>query len=271
MKYWIVFVLSALGVGLVVDGFQRTAEERALRELNPLELKSSPYGEIVGAALQDPVSIIHHGGIGHKHVGEGDESETCGVSHGGGSVEGRPKMTELKLNLRRLESGIRQNNLPGNRSAEVLAYEKEKVKELMTLAYEMDPTNQGNYAVYSNFAAEEGGFEALYKVSQNTLKACEGRVSDPGDALSAAVAAETILVYRDMEMKRRGVENAHLEGDYQLLEQNVLRFKSSFERAIADGRLAHFSQEKADDMLAVYARLNWAVRSYKEKVSPTGK
>jgi len=175
-------------------------------------------------------------------------------------------MTELKLNLRKLESGIRQNNIPGYRSAEVLAYERNKVKELMTLAYEMDPTNQGNYSVYSNFAAEEGGFEALYQVSQNTLKACEGRLNDPGDALTAAVAAESILVYRAIEMKRKGVENIYLESDYQLLDKNALRFKSSYERALADGRLAHFSQEKADDMLVVFSRLSWTARAYKAKL-----
>lgn len=269
MKYLIVIILLSLGVGLVVDGFQRTNGERALRELNPLELKSSPYGEIVGAALQDPVSIIHHGGIGHKHVGDGEDCETCGVSHGGGSVEDRTKMIELKLSLRKLESGIRQNNIPGYRSAEALAYEKDKLIELITLAYEMDPTNQGNYTVYSNFAAEAGDFEALYQVSQNTLKACEGRLNDPGDALTAAVAAESILVYREVEMKRKGMENTYLESDYKLLEQNVLSFKLSFEGALADGRLAHFSQKKADDMLLVFSRLNWSVRAYKKKLDST--
>jgi len=270
MKYWIVCVLAALGVCFVVDGFSRTAEERGRRELNPLELKASPYGEIVGAALQDPVSIIHHGGIGHQHVGDGEECETCGVSHGGGGVEGRPKMTELKLSLRRLQSGIRQNNIPGYRSAEVLAYEKEKVKELMTLAYEMDPTNQGNYSVYSGFSAQKGGFEVLYSIAQNTLQACAGRVNDPGDVLTAAVAAESILVYRSIEMKKRGLENVYLESDYQLLVQNVLGFRASFERALEDERIANFSQEKVDDMLAVYGRINWTVRSYGEKVNPTG-
>ena len=266
MKYFIVLILSVLGTCLSVDGFKRVTDQVTQRELNPLELKASPYGEIVGAALQGPVSIINHGGIGHEHVGEGEECETCGVSHGGGSVEGRPKITELKLSLRKLGSEIRQNNLPGHRSAEVLAYEEGKVKELMTLAYEMDPTNQGNFSVCAGFFAEKGSFEKLYAISQKTLKACEGRLNDPSDALTAAVAAEAILVYRAIEMKRKGVGNSYLKSDLHLLEENAVRFESSFERALSDGRLAHFSQEKADEMLAVFARLSWSVRSYREKL-----
>ena len=84
--------------------------------------------------------------------------------------------------------------------------------------------------------------------------------------MTAAAAAETVLVYRAIEMDKKGLENPYLASDLQLLEQNVLRFRSSFERALADGRLAHFSQKKADDMLDVFSRLNWTVRSYKEKL-----
>ncbi|MEO1857511.1 MAG: hypothetical protein ABGY95_09160 [Rubritalea sp.] len=265
MKVLLITAFMGVGVCLVLDGFHRTQVFRGQRDLNLLELKSSPYGEIVGAALQGPVSMNYHGGIGHQHVGEGQGCETCGVSHGGSGVK-RSVVTQLKFDLRGLESGIRQNNLPGVRGAEVLKYEKGKVRELVKLAYEMDPTNYGNFSMYSDSVMDQSGFAGLYDVVRKTLNACDGRDYDPSDPLAAAVAAESIMVYRAVEIESRGGENAYLVDDYRLFEQKVNRFKGSFERAIDDGRLANFSQKKIDEILAVFKRLSWTLKAYGEKV-----
>ncbi|MFC5049928.1 hypothetical protein ACFPK9_04815 [Rubritalea spongiae] len=278
MNSVIVIVIAVLGVFLISDGRRRVEHLMAERELNPLELKESPYGEIIGAALQEPVHLLAHGGTGHDHHhGEGHEGcagcSGCAVtSHEHDHAEmvevegGSPWLAQRKSALASLGSMIRRNHNPSGRSRGVREYEQKRIQELVELAYEMDPTNHGNYAMYVTFEGNRGGFEKILEVSQKSLAMTEGRLNDPNDALTSAGAAEMILIYRNIKATRDEVENSELETDYVFFVEKTKEYAEAFDKALAEGRLQQFSQEKVDEMIEIYSRFSYTIRVYGERV-----
>lgn len=281
MKALILVVIATMGVFLISDGQGRAAVLMEQRELNLLGLKRSPYGEIVGAALQEPVHLLSHGGIGHEHV-EKKEKESCecgGEHHAGHGSDGhthesstlayaadKPWLARRKIALARLEGKVRQNNNPLGRKKEARAYEKKRIWDLMNLAYEMDPTNHGNYMIYVDLESWQGGFSKILEISENSLAATKGRLNDPNDALTAVLAAEMLLIYRDRDAKKRGVENAQLESDYDFFIEKKKEYAEAFDRAFSEGRLQQFSQEKVDEMITLYGRFNYTTNAYRKYI-----
>jgi hypothetical protein len=299
MKALVLIATAGLGVFLISDGSGRAAALMEQRELNPLELKQSPYGEIIGAALQEPVHLLSHGGTGHEHVVEDNHEDctgkagcaTCDANsqesqvplaegHGHGHDHdheheildahdtSRPWLALHKSKLASLEAKTRQNHNPGRRTADVRAYERKRMQELIELAYGMDPTNYANYMMYVDFEGRRGGFDRLFEISDKSLQLTEGRLNDPNDALTAAAAAEMIMIYREIYATRRGEKkkNPQIVSDYNFFLQKVREYVLSFDRALKEGRLEQYTQEKVDEMVATYERFDWTIKAYKKYI-----
>lgn len=272
MKKTLSTLAGCLGVLLILHG--RDGVDSAIRShlLNPLELKGSPYGEIIGMALQEPVHLLWHGGKGHEHIsGDGDECAVCGVDHADEEsqnyLKDKPLSAKVKLKMLSMENAIRQDNSPLGRSAVVVSFERQRARDLMFYAYEMDPTNYGNYNAVSFFLEASGSVADQVKIeelAQKTLAACEGRVDDPSDCLTAASAAHILLVKKSGTLKH--VEYYQLSQEFDLFLEKVKQFELSFEGALSDGRLSQYSQEKVDEMITHYNQFAYSVREYKKKI-----
>ena len=272
MKKALPILAGCLGILLILHG--RGGVEPAIRShsLNPLELKGSPYGEIIGMALQEPVHLLWHGGKGHEHIsGDDEECTVCGVDH---SEEGsqsylkdKPLSAKVKLKMLSMENAIRQDNSPLGRSALVVSFEKRRARDLMFYAYEMDPTNYGNYNAVAFFLEANGSVADRAKIdelAQRTLVACEGRIDDPSDCLTAASAAHTLLVKKSGGLSHR--DYYQLSKEFDLFLAKVKQFELSFEGALSDGRLSQYSQAKVDEMISRYNQFAYSVREYKKKI-----
>lgn len=272
MKNVFPVLLGCVGVAVIVHGKPQVADEIAAHEMNPLELKGSPYGEIIGMALQEPVHLLWHGGKGHEHVSaEGEDCEVCGTDHSEDGVSNyladKSASTRLKLKMLSMENGIRQNNNPTGRSADVIAFEHQRAQELIEYAYEMDPTNFGNYNVVSFLYGTSDSAEKRAKVSElaeRTLAACEGRVNDPSDRLTAASAAHNILISKSMGMEH--AEYYKLAEDYDFFAKKVREFDVVFQKALDEGRLKNYTQEKVDEIINHYKEFAYALREYRIKI-----
>lgn len=238
-------------------------------------LPGSPYGEVIGLALQDPVHLLWHGGAGHEHVGrKGEKCEVCGVDHSqeegkaGGrhaELENNP-IVRWKLSLLDLAAAVRQKNNPRAHAGAVVDYEQERVRSLVKLAYEMDPTNYGNYNMYVHFMLTHGissgeyTMDDFYRVSEATIAMCTGRDEDPEDALTAASAAENMLIY-----KLRGVDKADywkFEEDYNRFVAEVRRFERNQARAEREGRLKSYQPEKVKEIGDRFQGFHYIRNSY---------
>ncbi|MGJ8671660.1 hypothetical protein [Rubritalea sp.] len=277
MKLLLGIIVAVVGIALISDGQGRVKSLLAKRELNPFDLRQSPYGEVIGAALQEPVHLLSHGGQGHEHMKSHEDCAGCsscataghGHSHDHATVfagKDRPWLAQRKSELAGLESNTRQNHNPKGRKAEARAFEGKRIWEIMELAYAMDPTNYANYNIYVELESREGGFEKILEISKKTLTLTEGRINDPNDALTAASAAETVLIYRDVYAKREGRENPDLEVDYKFFIEKTKEYAAAFDRALEEGRLQEFSQEKVDEMIQYYGRFNYTIKAYRKYI-----
>jgi len=206
------FVLS--GVVFVVLGAKDSISTARDLPSNPFELKGSPYGEVLGMAMQDPVNLVWHGGQRHEDVlsadgGHGGESGFAINMNADGSEVLHVK---LKMELGLFDKYTRQRNMPGGRKGAIRAYEKARVKNLLQTAYDFDRTNYGNYNALNFFyvtnAKRRDGLRSIddaISLGRQTLEACEKYKSvDLQDALTAAVAAENILIWQDSLSRVRG-------------------------------------------------------------------
>lgn len=281
MKRRVIYsVITLVAVWLVVDGRRSVQDQLDAHKSNFLDLKGSPYGEIIGKALQDPVHLLWHGGKGHEHVSEpGEVCDVCGVDHaeeGAASVAAveKPLSVRMKLHMLGMENQIRQNNSPVPRGAAVVNFEQQRVRELMLLAYEMDPTNYGNYNALSHFymTTPLGGEDQKHKaieLARRSLVESERLNAGPEDALTAASAAENILVLKTIGLPH--FEYMKVADNYQLFAEKVAVFKEVYQMAIDEGRLDGFTQAKLDEMMARYKGFHYNLLEYKKIIDAAPK
>ncbi|MFD2157426.1 hypothetical protein ACFSW8_00770 [Rubritalea tangerina] len=274
------FVLAA--IVLIVRGYKGAAHIVGATELNPLGLKNSPYGAIVGLALQDPVDQIHHGGRDHSHMDghhhdehgnhisppHGSTGHSDGM-HTGGLEEAQPWPMRAKRYMVGMESKIRQDNNPYGRGRAVLDYEDKKVRDLTLLAYEMDPTNYANYNNLTYFYLTSPMIagdrkEAMYALAERTIHECSKDYTNPEKALTAASAAENVMIW-----KSEGIELSkfnEIRTYYDRFESLVKVFEKSWDVAYKEGRLSGMTEERAYEIEGRYKLFSYNLKEYKKKI-----
>lgn len=285
-SYIIALVMAAIGVAAIHHSRTSVMGEARSRSLNPLELKESPYGEVIGMALQDPVHLIWHGGRGHEHIEAQNEAreseknepcEVCGVVHEHGDdshvdeayLENRPLWVQWKGKLLLMEKTSRFNHSPVERHGAVKEFERREVERLLKMAYEMDPTNYGNYGAYIYFYMEAKDAEVSRKriseLAYKSLAACEqGKRVDPMDALTAAAAAEDLMIWvMDAPSETR---SADVVSAYWRFSSEVKNYEKVFDEAVESGRINNYSEERVQEMVQRYQLFAYNVREYGKKV-----
>lgn len=280
-------VIMVAGLGLALVGGSDAIRMAQSRNLNPLELRGSPFGEVLGMALQDPIHMAWHGGQGHDDVlkpgedasaPEGEVCEVCGVVHdddSGASVgvdlhSRQPMPVFLKGKVELLGKFIRQKNSPVKRGAAVRNYELARTKNLLQTAYDFDPTNYGNYNALNFFYVtnQRRGKESIgdgLALADDTIEACgKYKYDDPQDALTAASAAENKLVW--MYATREKFPVSDLVETYDQFAYEVSNYQAVMIKAVETGRLKYYSAERLKEMETRFGTFAYALKGYKEKI-----
>lgn len=282
----IALVMAAAGVAAIHHSRTGVMGEARSRPLNPLELKESPYGEVIGMALQDPVHLIWHGGRGHEHIDAQNQSkkneeaevcEVCGVVHDHADedhvdeayLENRPFWVQWKGKLLLMEKYTRFDHSPVERQGAVKEFERHETERLLKLAYDMDPTNYGNYNAYNYFYMVgkdvEDSRKRISELAHKSLAACElGKRVDPMDALTAAAAAEDLMIWVMDSPGETRPEN--VVSAYWRFADEVKNYEEVFDAAVNSGRINNYSQDRVSEMIQRYRLFNYNVREYGKKV-----
>ncbi|MEM9079761.1 MAG: hypothetical protein AAGC74_03610 [Verrucomicrobiota bacterium] len=226
------FLCLVSGVALAGLGFQAVQSGPGLDfEPNIGSLKGSPYGRTVGLALQGPVVRFLDKGICRVEATESEDSK------------GRlyKFLTELKQG--KDDVGSRMGMSRGH---EDFVYKE--IERKLELAWEMDPRNYSNYAIYQMFLyesfANKGrvGAEASRALSLATLQAC---LADEGSPLSLLTGAQAAF---DLVLTGSAHTEAFEGGAGEVEEYSKLlpQFLESYERLVVqmqeDGRWNELSE-----------------------------
>ncbi|GAA5497187.1 hypothetical protein Rhal01_03377 [Rubritalea halochordaticola] len=278
-------VMGAAGVLMILHSQDAARGEAKSRAFNPLELKGSPYGEVIGMALQDPVHLIWHGGRGHDDAAaqtklennEGDICEVCGIVHDDtvedideSYLEGLPQRIQWKGELLLMSKYTRFNHSPVPRRGLVKQYEQNEVRKLLQLAYEMDPTNYGNYNALNFYYFQEAGegetvSDKVESLALETIRACEeGKRVDPMDALTSASAAENILVWKFDDPDTADLGS--LTEAYHRFKAEVDNCASVIAESAESGRLGLYSEARITEMQDRFNLFSYNLREYGKKI-----
>lgn len=196
---------------------------------NPFSLNRSPYGQVIAMAIQTPVNRYWHGGVeggGHAHShnhAEGEHCEECDhdheshdndhSAHDHENCEHCEQEQALAQNqqakgtlldqtqqfITNLNRVSEERTNPHITSKAHQFYLRRQIENKLRFAYDLDPTNYGNYAAYLFFLMEpEMGTRPILtseasKLCDRTIHLCLGEQNDPRPALTAAAAADNLL------------------------------------------------------------------------------
>jgi hypothetical protein len=184
--------LLGVGAALWAYGTHRLTPPEGLRfKPNPLALKMSAYGQVIGMAMQGPVDSFWHEGSGHDHDHDHDHhgddphcdhdhdhdhgtlagsagSAACSdcAGHDDQHAAGCPQAAQAaataptslreqaKQYLRDLGAGVNERTNPHANSTAHRFYLRRQIENRLRLAYEFDPSNYGTYNSYHLFLTE---------------------------------------------------------------------------------------------------------------------
>ncbi|WP_018970729.1 hypothetical protein [Rubritalea marina] len=257
MNLLIKIVLSVLGVFLIVDGYARLPHKGG-QPFNPVELKGSAYGAIIGMALQEPIGVIHHGGQSHDHMA------------GGGRMEGKSFLVRSKIHMLQMENRVRQHNGPYYGGRAVRDYEDQKVRKITELAYEMDPKNYGNFINLSHFymtspMIEGDKAQAVYDLAERTISECQKFPNLPEAQLTLAVATELILILRSNGVAHEDYDS--LEEYYERYAKAVASYKECMKRVIEDGRIDYIGVNRLEEIKKRETLFDYTLKGYARLIS----
>lgn len=211
--------LLGAGAALWAYGAQRLSPGDGLRfKPNPLGLKMSAYGQVIGMAMQGPIDLFWHQGESHDHEHGHDHEHASAdaacaecAGHHGEHAAGCPHAAELaaaapaslrerfKHHLQALGTGVSRRTNPHAASAAHRFYLRRQVENRLRLAYEFDPSNYGTYNSYHLFLTESSlstrshAERQVLQLARLTIDYCLRENHDPRPALTAAAAAHDAL------------------------------------------------------------------------------
>ena len=231
---------------------------------NPLGLKKSPYGQVIALAVQGEIDSDWHGidigGIAHVCTECGHDHGASGDANCPGETktqQDEPKTLIAKLEKATSERTNARPATPGHKF-----YLRRQVEDRLRMAWELDPSNYGNYNSYQLFLTEPSVgtrpviTAEVVEVARKTIEYClrEGE-SDPRPALTAASAAGNILELMFLHQQDFTIDQMreHLKVvDYAISRHNELKA-----RWIQSGDLERLSNARIEEM---ETRLNFIKR-----------
>jgi hypothetical protein len=165
--------------------------------LNPFGINRGPYGEVLAMAMQGPIGKYAEVGISgaaHSHPAEAPRDDQEHDS--GAGIPLKAKFDQLLSSLSELPE-VRTN--PNAASEGLKRHLRQQTERKLRLAYQLDPSNYGNYNSLHFFLTEPAvstrrvlNAESV-RLADETIRYCLAREDDPRPALTAAAAATNVL------------------------------------------------------------------------------
>jgi hypothetical protein len=250
-------LLAVSGVALWSYGAMKLAEGGQFDyRPNPLGLKESPYGQVIALAVQGEIDSDWHGAdiagnghicteCGHDHGAQGDANCTETPQERGAE----PKTLIAKLEQATSERTNGRPPTPGHKF-----YLRRQVEDRLRMAWELDPSNYGNYNSYQLFLTEPSVgtrpvlTDTVKKVAERTIKYCLEETSDPRPALTAASAAGNILELMFIHREEEHYTIDQMRSLLKLMDYSISKHHDLKSRWMQSGDLERLSPARIEEM-----------------------
>lgn len=208
---------------------------------NPGAIAKSPYGRTVGMALQGPITRFWDLGVGSiekpQELGEADTPD------------------EVLFNfVSKLRDAKSKTGVPSELSEVYQDYAMARIEKKLSLAWEMDPRNFANYAIYQMFLWEgfnDGIIDVEMNVRELSRQTLESSLADNESPLSLLTAGQAAydLVFAARTSKEQSAQETFEDIDtYSRMLPSILE---SYEELVAtmqeDGRWDEYSAAKKEE------------------------
>ncbi|MBC8126011.1 MAG: hypothetical protein H8M99_02535 [Gloeobacteraceae cyanobacterium ES-bin-144] len=224
--------------------------------LNPLGINGSPYGEVFAMAIQGPIETFFHEGTsgGHHshnkpanqkedtaqkedHHEHGDDCSTCKHEHEEAPVakSSGPSLEKRFTNmLTALDEATIARTNPKSSSDAHKRYLRRQAEDKLRFAYQLDPTHYGNYNALHFFLTESSMgtrhelTSSVVKLAQETINICLKQEGDPRPTLTAAAAANNILLlmFEDQLNPTPKYTTAQMHEWFNVLDYSLARYNT---------------------------------------------
>ena len=205
---------------------------------NPGAMARSPYGRTVGMALQGPVNRFWDRGVG--------------------SVEGKAEMLDGSRpdeKLFNFLTELREEKSDGRAPKELRDvyqdYAMARIEKKLEMAWNMDPRNFGNYAIYQMFLWEgfnRKQFEPKLSVRDLSLATLEASLADRESPVSLLTAAQASydLIFEARTSKTQDEDESiqDINTYSKVLPQIISDYDDMVVAMKSDGRWDQFSEVK---------------------------
>lgn len=238
-KFRIAAPLLLLGV-FCTAGTQSALEKsgRMHYQPNPGALARSPFGRTVGMALQGPITKFWDRGVGSVI----DDQE---------DVEGsRPdqKLFNWVNDMRDAKTDVaEESKLYHEHRSHIMA----RIEKKLALAWDMDPRNYANYAIYQMFLWENFSsdvIESEHSVRDLSLATLEASLADEDSPISLLTAGQAtydlVFAARTSTDQNPSQASQDIKTYSELLPDLIGRYEGLVAEMKADGRWDKFSEVK---------------------------
>ena len=254
----------AISAGLIVAGMVTcvlagrplTSNPEAMVPLNPMGINRSPYGELLAMAMQAPIAQYWQKGF-EERASTGKNGAT--PTEDEDSATKRPKGGLYKF-VDSLEAVSHTRTNPKPPSAKQKLHIRREIENKLRFAYELDPSHYANYNSYHFFLTEpELGTRpeltpGAAKLAEKTIQYCLSRKDDPRPSLTAAAAAENVLLmmYNDQLNDVPRFTTAQMRQYLAMLDYCISQYHHISDQWEKDGKwnnLSIYRQEECKDRL----------------------
>lgn len=167
--------------------------------LNPFGINTSPFGEVIAMAMQGPVDVYWNNASNTEiHAEKSSAGQPASFRDG------------IRTFLENMETAAveRTNHRPASLAQE--KFLRRQIEDKLRFAYQLDPAHYGNYASYHFFLTEPAVGTRRHRTSdvlalaERTIDYCLSRREDPRHALTAAAAAQNMLLVMFNESRTQG-------------------------------------------------------------------
>lgn len=241
---------------------------------NPMGIKMSPYGEVFAMAMQGPIDHYWHAGAeddhDHGNTEEHDHEHDAGLCSGSHSDDcsscesSKPAKAESGHSYSDLLNELNEvANTRTNPKAATKAHlfdMRRQIEDKLRFAYELDPSQYGNYNSYHFFLTQPqlGTRPELTssaaKLADATIDYCLRRDDDPRPALTAASAAENELELMFEQPTKFTIEQ--MRNRLSIMDFSLARHQEISNRWIENGNWNLVSPMRQEEIAARYKMLS---------------
>jgi len=253
-----------VGVGLWGGMAKKfNAADELSYEPNVACVKGSPYGKVLGLAMQGPIDFYWHKGKTHEDAvilkdssNKHQHGEDCGCdAHANNQPVDKksdPICTRAKQQIKRMVANTHRQTNGQPLSPQHEKYLQGVTEDKLKLAYELDPSNYTNYGNYhlfiatTTFGKDDFDDHKAVELAKKTLEFCKRDSVDPASWITAASAAYNIVFHIGRYHNQFTIAEAKtslVDFDFCISEYQRLRGEAFEEgHIISEDRLAEMNE-----------------------------